>query len=165
VRHSYERTTQSRARESVRREVYSSLARAWKSTNVVVGATFLLGSKAPVHRKHRNFIALPAFFSARNLTVEAGKRDHRGRIHGATALILGSTRERAKLLRQAREPSRNGSESLPRCRCIRIDARKTFVLQVLTQNLDLAHAAKQCGNVFRQSFLELVCQELLQLRF
>jgi len=61
-----------RAWESVRREVYSSPARAWKSTNVVVGATFLLGSKAPVHRKHRNFIVLPALFSTRNLTVEAG---------------------------------------------------------------------------------------------
>jgi hypothetical protein len=78
-----------KARESVRREVYSSLARAWKSTNVVVGATFLLGSKAPVHRKHRNFIALPALFSARNLTVEAGKRHHRGRIHGRHGFDLG----------------------------------------------------------------------------
>jgi hypothetical protein len=46
-------------------------------------------------------LVLPALFSARNLTVEAGKRGHRGRIHGATALILGSTGERAKLLRQA----------------------------------------------------------------
>jgi hypothetical protein len=89
-----------RARESVRREVYSSLARAWKSTNVVVGATFLLGSKAPVLRKHRNFTVLPAFFSTRNLTVEAGKQGHRGRIYGATALISGGTGERAKLLRQ-----------------------------------------------------------------
>ncbi len=90
-----------RAWESVRREVYSSLARAWKSTNVVVGATFLLGSETTVHRKHRNFIVLPALFSARNLTAEAGKRGHRGRIHGATALSSGGTGERAKLLRQA----------------------------------------------------------------
>ncbi|MGA7511318.1 MAG: hypothetical protein WBW46_00400 [Candidatus Sulfotelmatobacter sp.] len=72
----------------------------WKSTNVVVGATFLLGSNAPVHRKHRNFTVLPAIFSARNLTAEAGKQGHRGRIYGATALISGGTGERAKLLRQ-----------------------------------------------------------------
>jgi hypothetical protein len=78
-----------------------SLARAWKSTNVVVGATFLLVPKASVPRKHRNFKVLPALFSARNLTAEAGKQGHRGRIYGATALISGGTGERAKLLRQS----------------------------------------------------------------
>jgi hypothetical protein len=101
VRHSCERIMKWRAWGSVRREVYSSLAKAWKSTNVVVGATFLLVPKALVPRKHRSFRVLPAFFSARNLTVEAGKQGHRGRIYGATALISGGTGERAKLLRQS----------------------------------------------------------------
>jgi|SRR5271168_902617 len=96
------------------REVYSSLAKAWKSTNVVVGATFLLGSKAPVHRKHRNFRVLPAFFSTRNLTAEAGKQGHRGRIRGPR---LGSQAVRGRGQTCFVRPEKiraEGSESLPR---------------------------------------------------
>jgi len=114
VPHSCGRITQWRAWESVRREVYSSLARAWKSTNVVVGATFLLGSKAPVHRKHGNFTVLPAFFSARNLTAEAGKQGHWGRIlrsHGFDLRRYGGEGKTASS--GLRDPSRRGPNPFP----------------------------------------------------
>ncbi len=155
MRHSCERITRLRAWESVRREVYSSLARAWKSTNVVVGATFLLGSKAPVHRKHRNFTVLPAFFSARNLTAEAGKQGHRGedlRSHGFDLRRYGGEGKTASS--GLRNPSRRDPNPSPgRCLCFHAPKNRGSPDSGLI--LELAYAAKQRSNVFWKSFIKL----------
>lgn len=98
---------------------------AWKSTNVVVGATFLLGSKVRLHRKHRNFTVLPALFSARNLTVEAGKQGHRGRIHGRHGFDLSRYGGEGKTASSGlRNPSRRAPNPFPAAAVCAIHTRK-----------------------------------------
>ena len=97
-----------KAWESVRREVYSSLAAARKSTNVVVGATFLPGTSLKVQCFASTAPQVcRLIFAADNFRSGPACRSQ-GEGFTAFQPDLRHTGERAKLLRQAWETRLEG---------------------------------------------------------
>jgi len=71
------------------------------------------------------------------------QRGHRGRIHGATALILGQYGGEGKTASSSlRNQAGTAPNPFPGAAVLVSTQKKTFALQALTQNLDLAYAAK-----------------------